>query len=190
MRIPPVVAGACKFAPILLVAWGASSSAFAGSAPPSQSSFPEEARKRLDYEVGDWESEIHRLDRSGRVVRTTYSRSERRYVIPGRVIEVIDFGQDDAQTSLAWVYYSLQEGKYCLTSIDQNGSLMTLRGDLGPVFTWTAPTTKPDGSTPLMRFTHTEIEDDSFTALGEMSADGGNTWTAFTRQCLTKTGKE
>ena len=64
---------------------------------------------------------------------------------------------------------------------------MTRQGELGGEFQWTsAPRENPDGSSLVMRFTHYDIEKDSFKALGEYSRDGGETWIAFSRQHLTR----
>lgn len=156
----------------------------------SRSILPKEAKKRLDYEVGEWRSKSENLDRNGNVTSTTYHRTQRRYAIPGRLIEIVGFGQDNTESFRAWVYYSMREKKYCHTSIDRNGSLMTMKGDLGPEFIWSGPMERPGGAGLLMRFTHTEIEENSFTALGEISTDGGTTWRAFSRQYLTRVEKE
>ena len=172
---------------LTLVSLAVSSIAVAGQ---TGAALPEEARKRLDYEVGDWRSKSEALDRNGQVTSTSYSRTQRRYVIPGRVLEISGVIEANSQTFRAWVYYSIQEKKYCLTSIDGNGSLWTFKGDLGQEFTWTSePRKRPDGTTYQMRFTHYDFEENSFTALGERSFDGGKTWIAFSRQSLTRTGK-
>ncbi len=149
--------------------------------------FPEEARSRLDYAIGNWESKTQRLNEKGEVTRTTYSEDQRRFVIEDRVIEITGVMKESGQTFRAWEYYDVRNGKYSLTSIDREGRLITMSGDLSEPFRWTSePRETADGSSFLMRFTHTDIEEASFTALGEFSRDGGKTWRAFTRQLLTR----
>ena len=149
--------------------------------------FPAEARHRLDYAIGSWESKTERLDQDGKVIRTTYSEDQRRFVIEDRVVEISGVMRESGKAFRAWEYYDVRNGKYSLTSIDREGRLMTMSGELGDQFRWTSESRElPDGSSYAIRFTHYDIEPASFTALGEVSRDGGRTWKAFTRQLLTR----
>ena len=149
--------------------------------------FPEEARQRLDYAIGKWVSKTQAIDPKGKVVRTSYSEDERRFVIDDRIVEISGMMRESGMVFRAWEYYDVRSGMYTLTSIDREGRLITMRGELGDVFRWTSDSRElPDGSSFQMRFTHVDIEEDSFTAVGEVSRDGGKTWTVFTRQYLTR----
>jgi hypothetical protein len=149
--------------------------------------FPEEAKKRLDYAIGKWRSKSEYLDKTGNVTKTVYSEDQRKYVIDGRVIEITGLVEESEQTFRAWEYYSIQEKKYTLTSIDKNGTLWTMKGDLGEKVRWTSESKNlADGRTVALRFTHYDLKEKSFTALGERSTHGGKTWVAFSRQFLTR----
>lgn len=159
----------------------------AGQMQQREAPFPEEARSRLNYAIGIWDSKTESLDRDGNVIKTTHSESERKFVIEDRVVEIAGVLKESGKTFRAWEYYDVESGKYTLTSIDRKGRLFTMSGDLGEEFQWTSePQKRPDGSSFAMRFTHYDIEPDSFTALGEISRDGGKTWRAFTRQSMTR----
>ena len=158
-----------------------------GQVSRDETPFPEGARHRLDYAIGSWVSKTESLDKDGNVVKTTYSESERRFVIDDRVVEISGVMKATGMTFRAWEYYDVENGKYTLTSIDRQGRLITMSGELGEEFRWaTESRTRPDGSSFAMRFTHYDIKPHSFTALGEFSRDGGRTWRAFTRQFLTR----
>ena len=164
--------------------WSVSSVA---SAQPSPQPLPEEARKRLDYAVGSWSSRTEVLDRKGRVKATRHSDDQRRFVVDDRIIEISGVSRESGEKFLAWEYYDVAEEKYSLTSINRNGRLMTMKGDLSEIFRWTSDDQiRADGSTMAMRFTHSDYTADSFTALGELSFDGGKTWRPFTRQFMTR----
>lgn len=155
--------------------------------PRDEEPLPAEARKRLDYAIGSWVSRTESLNQRGEVVRTSYSETRRRFVIEDRVVEISGVLKDSGKTFQAWEYYDEKTGKYSLTSISREGQLTTMSGDLGETFQWASePKERPDGSSLSIRFTHYDFEPDSFTALGEYSRDGGKTWTAFTRQYLTR----
>lgn len=175
---------------LLVSVAGLPSSPAKGQAAPEEDLLPEEARHRLDYAIGSWRSESQRLGAQGEVIKTSYSEDERRFVIEDRVIEISGKMLETGRRHLAWEYFDVRSGKYSLTSIERNGRVTTLSGDLSEPFRWTSATREtPDGRSYAMRFTHTDIKPDSFTALGELSFDGGETWTAFSRQLLTRQGE-
>ena len=147
--------------------------------------FPKEARKRLDYAIGKWKSKTEHLDNDGNVTKTDYSTTRRSFVIDDRVVEIVGFVDGDEPAFRAWEYYDVKNAKYTLTSVDSDGQLWTMKGDLGDEFIWTAIKTR-NGTSVGMRFTHYDFTENSFTALGEYSRDGGKSWKAFTRQFLTR----
>ena len=151
-----------------------------------EQSFPAEARKRLDYTIGKWRSKTESLDKKGNVVKTGYSTTERRFAIEDRVVAISGVIEADGSTFRAWEYYDVKEKKYTITSVDRDGQLFSMKGDLGDEFVWQGIRKRPDGSTMIMKFTHSDITENSFSALGELSMDGGKTWRAFTRQSLTR----
>lgn len=158
-----------------------------GQGHQDEAPFPAEARRRLDYAIGSWVSKTESLDKNGEVVKTTYSEDQRRFVIDDRVVEISGVMKETGKAFRAWEYYDVRNGKYTLTSIDREGRLFTMRGELGDEFRWTSENREmPGGSSFAMRFTHYDVEPSSFTALGEISRDGGKTWRAFLRQFLTR----
>lgn len=158
-----------------------------GQEPREEEPLPAEARQRLDYTVGHWVSKTEGLNQRGEVVRTSYSEDQRRFVIDDRVVEISGVMRESGTAFRAWEYYDERTGKYSLTSISREGRLVTMSGDLGGEFQWASePVERPDGSSFALRFTHYDIEPDSFKALGEYSRDGGRTWIAYSRQTLTR----
>ena len=158
-----------------------------GQAPREEEPLPPEARQRLDYAIGDWVSRTEGLNQRGEVVRTSFSEDQRRFVIENRVVEITGVMRESGKTFRAWEYYDERAGRYSLTSINREGQLMTMSGELGGEFQWASePQERPNGDTFILRFTHYDIEPDSFKALGEYSRDGGETWTPFSRQHLTR----
>lgn len=161
-----------------------------GQEPREDEPIPAEARKRLDYAIGKWVSKTEGLNQRGEVVRTSYSEDQRRFVIDDRIVEISGVMRESGNAFRAWEYYDERTGKYSLTSINSKGQVMTMSGGLEGEFRWTSEEQKrPDGSSFLMRFTHYDIQPDSFKALGEYSKDGGKTWIPFSRQHLTRRGK-
>ena len=159
----------------------------AGQEPREEEPLPVEARQRLDYAIGSWVSKTESLNQRGEVVRTSFSEDQRRFVIEDRIVEITGLLRASGKAFRAWEYYDERSGKYSLTSINRDGRLMTMSGDLEGEFQWTTePMENPNGGTLMVRFTHYDIEPDSFKALGEISRDGGETWTAFSRQTLTR----
>ena len=124
--------------------------------------------------------------RDGQVVRTSTGRDTAKYIIPGRVVELTTENLDQGSVSKAWMFYKVAAGKYYLTSVDARGDLWILSGGLDEYVLTSEPRPNPRGGTTLIRFTHTNIEQDSFEAVMEMSRDGGKTWWKRSRQYLTR----
>lgn len=161
------------------------------TAPPAiaQRKLPElplEAKKRLDHHVGEWDTRTEFLGRDGQVVRTTTGRDTAKYIIPGRVVELTTENLEQGSVTKAWMFYMVADGKYYLTSVDARGDLWILSGGLDEYVLTSQPRPNPRGGTTLIRFTHTNIEQDSFEAVMEMSRDGGETWWKRSRQYLTR----
>lgn len=172
----------------MILGLGILAMAVSGQAQQDETPFPAEARRRLDYAIGSWESKTESLDKHGKVIKTTtYSEDQRRFVIEDRVVEISGVMKETGKMFRAWEYHDVRNGKYSLTSIDRKGRLMTMSGELGDPFRWTSESREmPDGSSFAMRFTHYDIEPASFTALGEISRDGGRAWRPFLRQLMTR----
>lgn len=152
-------------------------------APPV--AIPDAARQRLDHHIGEWAVRTEVLGRNGEVVRTTTHQESATYAIDGRVVEVT-IDAPNGSVSKAWMFYNTVAGEFCLTSVDARGDLWVLTGGLDEYVTTSQPRSHPRGGTVTMRFTHTNIEEDSFEALMEMSRDGGETWFQRSRQFVTR----
>ncbi|MCP5117594.1 MAG: DUF1579 domain-containing protein [bacterium] len=159
------------------------------SAVVAQTKLPEipaEAKKRLDHHIGEWDVRTEFLGRDGQVVRTTTALDTARYIIPGRVVELTTELPEQGSTSKAWMFYSVAEAKYYLTSVDAKGDLWVLSGGLDEYIITSEPRPHPRGGTIMIRFTHTNIKPDSFEAVMEMSRDEGKRWWKRSRQVLTR----
>lgn len=167
----------------------------AGVVRSQQSSdLPPEARKRLDSLVGTWTSRWEYLDAEGKVIGVATGGEVGRYAQGDWLVEWTNevVQQDGAKRiSKAWWFYNQQDKKIYLTSVGQDGDLWVLSGD--PVeFTITSwPKKRPDGSTIIIRFQHsegTEGEKHTLHAVMEYSLDEGKTWTRSFRQTMTPAG--
>ena len=148
---------------------------------------PPEARKRLDHHIGEWHVRTEFLGRDGQVVRTTAATDTARYIIPGRVVELTtEIPENGGISTKAWMFYNSARAKYYLTSVDAKGDLWVLSGGLDEYVITSMPRPHPRGGTTMIRFTHTNIEQDSFEAVMEMSRDGGKIWWKRSRQLVTR----
>lgn len=145
---------------------------------------PEEARQRLDYAIGEWDIVSRSYSAKGEIVREIKGKDTNRYVIDGRVVENTNEFPALGNVSKAWMFYNFQEEKFYLTSVDKNGALWVLSGGLDKYVLTSKPRKQPDGSELIIRFTHENIEPDSFEAQMQMSKDGGKTWRNGYRQFL------
>ena len=149
--------------------------------------FPNEARERLDYTIGKWRSEGQFLDSDNNVTRTVVTETDRRYAIGDRVVAIEGVTVASGEKFLAWEYYDTNTRKYTLTGINAAGSLFTMDGELGERFIWESePRAGADGRMTAIRFEHVDITADSFTAVGSISHDGGETWRVYLKQYLTR----
>ena len=145
---------------------------------------PAAARQRLDHHIGVWDIRTEYVDRDGNVARTVLGVDTARYIIPGRVVELTTAIDEVNFVSKAWVFYSIPTQEYTLTSVDARGELWILKGGLDEYVITSPPKTQEDGRVITIRFTHIDIEEDSFTAVMEFSYDDGRTWGVGYRQYL------
>ena len=147
---------------------------------------PAEARHRLDHHIGVWDIRTGYLDRAGDVARTVLGVDTARYIIPGRVVELTTAIEEVSFVSKALVFYSIPTQEYTLTSVDARGELWILKGGLDEYVITSPPKTQEDGRVITIRFTHIDIEENSFTAVMEFSYDEGRTWQVGYNQYLSR----
>jgi hypothetical protein len=145
---------------------------------------PPEAKARLDHHVGEWDIRTEYLDRNGKATRTSKGSDSAKYIIDGRVVELTTTSASGV--SKAWMFYNVAEQKFYLTSVDARGDHWTMTGGLDEYVITSTPKPRPRGGTMIIRFTHTNIEENSFEALMESSIDGGQSWWQRYRQYATR----
>ena len=153
-------------------------------AQPANQPLPEEAKKRLDHIIGRWTFKTDTLGRNGEVRRTVEGTEEAKYIIEGRVVELTTVV--NGMVSKGWLFYNVAEKKFYLTSVDGRGDLWILSGGLDEYVITSQPKKQRNGRELTIRFTHDNIEEDSFEALYETSIDGGKSWWQRSRQYLTR----
>lgn len=156
------------------------------SEPIFSQMIPKEARSRLDHIIGKWELKTEYLNRNGDVRRTVTGTEEARYVIENRVVEITTVIPEQNLLSKAWQFYNTAEEKFYLTSVDANGDHWVLSGGLDAYVITSQPKKQANGRELIIRFTHTNIQTDSFEAIMETSIDGGESWWTRYRQYLTR----
>ena len=149
-------------------------------------SIPEEAQKRLNHIIGKWELKTEYLGRNGEVRRTVTGTEEAKFIIEDKVVELTTTIPEQNQFSKAWQFYNTAEGKYYLTSVDAKGDHWVLSGGLDAYVITSLPKKQANGRELTIRFTHTNIQEDSFEAVMETSIDGGQSWWTRYRQYLTR----
>lgn len=147
---------------------------------------PDEAQKRLDHIIGKWELKTEYLDRNGEVRRTVTGTEEAAFLIEDKVVEITTTIPEQNQFSKAWQFYNVAEEKFYLTSVDAKGDHWVLSGDLKEYTLTSLPTRQANGRELTIRFTHTNIRENSFEAVMETSIDGGKSWWTRYRQYLTR----
>jgi len=146
---------------------------------------PEEAQKRLDYHIGEWSVHIEFLDSAGNVTRTAEGTDISRYLIDSTVVELTTI-DDGNNISKGWIFYNIKEQKYYLVSVSSEGDLWILKGGLDQYVITSDPREQLNGKTVQIRFTHYNIEENSFEAIMEYTIDGGKTWRKAYRQIITR----
>ena len=154
----------------------------AQQAPPE---IPKAALERLAHHVGERNVKTEYLGRNGQVVRTTQAVDSAKYAIQDRVVEITSTAEDGS-ISKVWMFYNTVAKEFCLTSVDARGDLWMLTGGLDEYVITSRKRPNARGGTTVLRFTHTNIQPDSFEASMEMSLDGGETWFQRARQLVTR----
>ena len=158
--------------------------AFALSLPAQ--TIPEEAQNRLNHIIGKWELKTEYLGRNGEVRRTVSGREEAKFLIEDKVVEITTTIPEQNQFSKAWQFYNVAEGKFYLTSVDAKGDHWVLSGGLEQYVITSQPKKQANGRELTIRFTHKNIQENSFEAVMETSIDGGESWWTRYRQYLTR----
>lgn len=140
----------------------------------------------LEHSLGRWQVKADQFDAEGNVVRTLEWQNHAEYLLPGRLVLLTHNAPQLGSVSKTLVFYSLDEEKWYLVDVNQNGELWILTGGLDREVITSQPRKTADGRTLVVRFTHENIEDDSFEALMEVSFDLGKTWRRSSRQYMTR----
>ncbi len=153
-------------------------------APAALPPLPPEALRRLEYALGSWHVRAEDFDPEGGVARTTEWRNHAEWLLPGRLVLLTHDAPELGSISKTLVFYSIEEETWYLVDTNQNGQLWILSGGLEREVITSRPKKMPDGRTLVVRFTHENVEADSFEALMEISFDQGETWRESSRQYL------
>lgn len=121
-------------------------------------SLPAEARRRLDHLVGSWRFQTEYLDSSGKTVRTVSAVDTVRYVLDGRVAEMVSRVPELQLHSRGWWFYNPAQGSFNLVSLNRDGGVWQLSGGLDRFVITSDPRLQKDGSKVVIRFTHYDIE--------------------------------
>lgn len=147
---------------------------------------PPEALRRMEGILGTWDSTWNRLGPDGEVVASFEGTEDAAWAIEGRVVLLTTRVPSQSSHSKAFMYYSEIDQLFHLVSVDARGDLWHLTGGLDEFVLTSGPRRRPDGTEFFIRFTHDEADARHFSALMEMSFDGGATWIPATRQELVK----
>lgn len=146
-----------------------------------------EARSRLTYLVGTWNATTEYLDDLGNVVRKVQGSHEANWAIDGTVVEVKASVPELEVVTRLQFFHNVSEDRFYMTSVDAQGDLWVLSGDLGAELVLTsAPKKQPDGKQLVVRLTHHDIGEDSFATLMEYTENKGKSWQTGFRQYLTR----
>lgn len=157
----------------------------AGPATAQDDVLPDVARERLEYAIGEWDIVGERIRRDGSVGEVTEGGQVATWLVPGKIVQMAD--RDPNGGGRSWWVYDVAAEAWTLLSIGvEQGAVWVLKGNLDEWVITSEPRMRPDGSSVIIRFTHYDIEPDSFRALQEVSRDDGETWTAVFRQTLTR----
>lgn len=135
-----------------------------------------EAQQRLDYLVGSWDVISETLDADGNVLRTRRSLDVTEPLIGNKVLMTTSQAPDGTiRKSLR--FYDEQEDTFYQIDVGAAGDVFILSGGMAEYVMTTQPRSTRAGGTIMYRFTHHNIQPDSFEATMERSVDGGRTWT-------------
>lgn len=153
------------------------------TAPP----VPEEAVQRLRQLHGRWQFQTEYLNAAGEVTGRTSGTEEVEWLVEDRVLGMTSRLDGDRVGSRAMWFYDRTTLEFTLVSVNgSTGELWVLGGDLDQ---WQIRSrVTPPGSAQI-RFTHYDVEQDSWRALMEYSTDGGDTWLPGFRQVFSRVSK-
>jgi len=155
------------------------------SAQATEAELPAVAVERLEYAIGEWDVVGERLLPDGTVGEPVHGGMSASWLVPGRIVQMAD--RDPEGGGRSWWVYDRATEAWTLVSIGvENGAVWVLRGNLEEWIITSDPRQWPDGRSAQIRFTHHDIQPNSFQALQEVSFDGGQTWAAVFRQTLTR----
>ena len=149
---------------------------------------PAAARERLEHALGRWHVRADFYDSQANVVRTVEWENEAHYVIEGRLVLLTHDAPSLGMLSKTFLYYGQDDGKLHLVDVNQNGDLWLLSGDQDGSVIRSQPKKRADGHEIVIRFTHENVEPDSYEARMDYSLDNGKTWRLSQRQYLTRIG--
>lgn len=145
----------------------------------------EKAQERLDYLIGTWDSTTEILDDGGDVIRTDHSVDIIEPFIGTKVLLTTVVGSGPVRKTIR--FYDQAERRYYEIGVGELGDVWILTGGMDEYVTTSQVRAARDGTDVLVRFTHTNIQPDSFEALMEVSRDGGESWTpARSRQRMVR----
>jgi len=138
---------------------------------------PEVAHERMRYLNGRWKVRTEFLDPNGKVIQTTNYLSEAHWLIQDRVVLLTHDAPEQGVLSKAMVFWSTDDKKFELVDVNQKGELWFLSGDLDEEVFTSAPKKMPNGRDIILKFTHFNIQPETFEVYMEYSYDDGATWT-------------
>ena len=156
------------------------------AAVAQESRDPDPAKKHLEYHLGDWETKTVILDPDGNELQTFEGMESCKYTIDGVVLELTTKVPDLDHISKAMLFYNATDKKILLLSVDQTGDYWFFSGDPGGGVLTSQPRKQEDGRELMLRFTRSNMADDSFETLLEYSTDNGGTWVQNYRQYSTR----
>lgn len=133
------------------------------------------AQDRLDYLIGMWDSTTEFLDADGNVERTDHSVNVIEPFIGTRVLLTTMVGSG-ASVRKSIRFFDQADERYYEIGIGADGDVWILSGGLDEYVTTSQPRPSPAGGSVMVRFTHRNIQPNSFQAFMEVSTDQGRTW--------------
>lgn len=168
-----------------LIALTAAVAVAAGSVPAiaQQADAPAEvAVEQLRHVIGLWDVTTEFIRADGTVAGAAEGQYRFGWVVPDRVIQGMSTIPEWNQASGILFFVRPATNEIEMVSVGADGQLWRMVGpDDGETRT-TPNVTMPDGSTLMLRFTRSDVEENSFRSRMEMSNDGGQTWRLGNRQ--------
>ncbi len=134
------------------------------------------AQARLDYLVGSWDATTEFFDAAGDIIRTDTSLDVIEPLIGDKVLMTTVI-TPDGTIRKTMRFYDQAEERYYEIGVGEAGDVWILSGEMDAYVTTSQVRSTPDGGRVMVRFTHTNIEPNSFDAFMEVSRDEGETWT-------------